>query len=190
MATKKEIKVLLKELNLTENDMDNYWNELTETNWKVRSLDSSGKTWRDMAIHLIKQIPTQKEKDIQAKKEAEIKAGQERQEKLKAKQDKEYYQEHFEEIILQKIDNKEDLTERELSELVFEYAIDTKKGDNRRWSRTVTTIIEIMGRTFKIIWEEGLTEYQENEFYDQPYEVELKEYEKTITVKEWVVKGE
>jgi hypothetical protein len=38
-------------------------------------------------------------------------------------------------------------------------------------------------------WEEGLTENQENEFYNQPYEVEKKTYEKTITVTEWVSKN-
>lgn len=43
MATKKDIKALLKRLSITENDMDNYWSELIETNWKVKSLNRSGK---------------------------------------------------------------------------------------------------------------------------------------------------
>lgn len=34
-------------------------------------------------------------------------------------------------------------------------------------------------------WENGLTENQENEYYDQPTEVKKVTTEKTITVTEW-----
>ena len=47
------------------------------------------------------------------------------------------------------------------------------------------TVVELCGRTFGINWFSGLTECQENEFNEQPYEVEKHEYEKVITVKEW-----
>jgi len=90
--------------------------------------------------------------------------------------------------VLRKIDNKEKLDESELSDLVFEYEVDTDYSDNRRWSRSATTISQIGDRYFRIEWENGLTENQPNEFYKQPVEVELKEYSKTITVKEWVSK--
>lgn len=92
----------------------------------------------------------------------------------------------WEEEILEKIDNGEALSERELKELVFDgYEIERHEGENRRWTRTVESIVELCGRTFSISWEEGLTECQENGFYEQPVEVECHEYEKTITVKEW-----
>jgi ABC-type uncharacterized transport system substrate-binding protein len=90
--------------------------------------------------------------------------------------------------VLRKIDNKEKLDESELSDLVFEYEVDTDYSDNRRWSRSATTISQIGDRYFRIEWENGLTENQPNEFYKQPTEVELKEYQKTIIVKEWVEK--
>lgn len=50
------------------------------------------------------------------------------------------------------------------------------------------SIVCLCGRYFSIYWEEGLTEYQENEFYDQPEEVEKHEYDKTIHVVVWVPK--
>lgn len=87
--------------------------------------------------------------------------------------------------MLQKIDNCENLTEKELSTLVYEYEVETSHGENRRWSRTNTTIVKIKDRFFSIDWEQGLTEVQEDEFYNQPFEVEKRTYDKVIKVIEW-----
>lgn len=95
----------------------------------------------------------------------------------------------YEEELLNKIDSGEELTERELQTLIWEcYEVDRDYGENGRWTRGVTSVIELCGRYFEVYWEEGLTEYQENEYYDQPVEVEKKEYDKTIHVVEWVKK--
>lgn len=92
--------------------------------------------------------------------------------------------------MLSKIDSGKKLTEKELSMLPYEFnEVERINGENRRWLRSVTSIIEIGGRYFKLQWEQGLTESQENEFYNQPYEVEKNTYEKTITVTEWVKKS-
>lgn len=88
--------------------------------------------------------------------------------------------------LLNKIDNGIELSEKELKMLVWEYEIDASYGENRRWSRSVTTIVQLGDRYFAIEWEEGLTEMQENEFYEQPYEVEKTE--KTVVVTEWKAK--
>ena len=88
--------------------------------------------------------------------------------------------------LLAKIDNKEKLTESEISDLVYECECEVKYGQNRRWSRSATTISKLGDRYFRIEWENGLTENQPNEFYNQPVEVELKEYEKIVKVKEWI----
>ena len=186
MATKKEIKETLKELDFTEDEMDSFWNELYETNAIVRNLTDHSKTWRDLNTHAIKDLPTRKEKDLAVAEEKRIKEEQMEKERLQKEADKKYYIEHFDEIMCSKIDNKEDLTEKELRELVFGYAVETDYGDNRRWSRNANTIVKLCGRAFAINWEEGLTENQENEFYNQPYEVEQRTYEKTIMVTEWV----
>ena len=98
---------------------------------------------------------------------------------------------NYEKEMLDKIDSSDDLTERELKSLPWEFnEIERTYGDNRRWARKTTSIIEIGGRFFKLDWDEGLTEMQEHEFYYQPVEVKEKTYEKTITVKEWIPVGE
>ena len=50
--------------------------------------------------------------------------------------------------------------------------VDRQEGENRRWTRTVSTIFEFEGNFYSLDWEEGLTESQENEYFCQPYEVE------------------
>lgn len=86
--------------------------------------------------------------------------------------------------ILQKIESNTRLTQRELSMIPWEHdVVDTIKGENRRWSRSVTTVFLLGDKTFALDWEQGLTEMQENEFHYQPYEV--KKITKTITVIDW-----
>lgn len=181
-----EQKQWMKENGYTEKQMDEFWADNIGTNHIIRSLNNIGMTWRDMNMSCVTKLPTQKERDLEALKKKEEEEQQKAEAEARAKAEQEYYNEHFEEIMVKKIDSGEKLTERELSEVVYEYDVETEHGENRRWSRTNTTIVEMMGRFFSIDWEEGLTECQENEFYEQPYEVEKHTYEKTITVTEWV----
>lgn len=88
--------------------------------------------------------------------------------------------------ILEKLDRHENLTIRELKYLVYECEIDTIEGEDGRWTRSVTTIAKLGGRTFSIDWGRGLTEMQENEFFDQPMEVFKHEHEETVTVTDWL----
>lgn len=91
--------------------------------------------------------------------------------------------------LVKKIDTGEELTEKELKYLVWDCNIvDQQEGPDRRWYRSVETVVEIDGRFFLIPWDRGLTEIQENEFWEQPFEVEKYEYEKTIKVVEWIRK--
>ena len=78
----------------------------------------------------------------------------------------------FEEELLAKIDNKEKLSESEISDLAYYCTFDKEEDELRRWSRTITSYVKLNERFFKIEWEEGLTEQQENEFYNQPVEVD------------------
>lgn len=185
MATKKDIKAFLKEQNLTESQMQDFWDELIETNVTCKALHRSGLNWNELNIYLIKQIPTQRQKDIESKKKEEEKETLEMLEKEKAKKEQDYYDEHFEEIMVKKIDNGEDLTEDELKR-IRDFSIEDIKGDEDRWTIDIDSIISLCGRTFMLCWRRGLTEYQENEFYNQPFEVESKE--KTIVVTEWIRK--
>lgn len=186
MAYKKEIKPWLKENGYTWDDMDKLWEELKQTNPKVSQLAKSGVTWDQMNMSVITGLPTQKQRDEEQRLKREEEERLKSEAEQKAKTEEDYYWEHFEEIMVQKIDAGEKLTEKELRTVVFETKeIERDKGENRRWTRNVNSIVEMCGRYFCIIWEEGLTECQENEFYCQPYEVCKVTYEKTITVTEW-----
>lgn len=85
-----------------------------------------------------------------------------------------------------------EFSERELREMRWDFPVESEhEGDDHRWTREITTVINVNGRFFRIDWRRGLTEMQDDEFWNQPVEVEKHEYEKTITVTEWlpVVKG-
>lgn len=62
--------------------------------------------------------------------------------------------------------------------------IDVIEGDSSRWTQHMTTIFKMNDKLYALEWERGLTEYQENEFYDQPYEV--KETKKMVEVTDYV----
>lgn len=188
----KEQKEWMKESGYTETQLDSFWNENIGTNPVITNLSNHGMTWRDMNLCVVKQLPTQKERDMKALEEKKRLEEEQKAEELRKQQEMEYYSTHFEEIMVEKIDKGEDLTETELNTLVCEFGVDSEYGDNRRWSRTVTTIVELCGRHFSIDWEEGLTECQIDEFYNQPVEVRMHTYVKTITVTEWkpVEKGD
>ena len=84
------------------------------------------------------------------------------------------------------IDSDGKLSEEELRRMMDELVeVDRIYGENRRWTRSVRSIFEVEGRFIALDWEEGLTEQQDDVFYDQPIEVEKHEYEKTIIVTEW-----
>ena len=186
MAYKKEINPWLKENGYTWEQMDKFWDESCEIVSLCSQLRRSGKEWNDLNMHLIAQLPTIKEKVLEQIKQDAIKEQEKIEADRKAKEEKEFYNAHFDEIIVSKIDNDEELTETELKRVVYEGdEISIVNGDNRRWSRTNTSIIKIRNRFFSIDWEEGLTEGQDNQFFCQPIEVVKEEYEKTIIVTRW-----
>ena len=89
------------------------------------------------------------------------------------------------EPILQKLyDGHKDFSEEELSQLT-EYDHDTIEGEDRRWYKSTETIIKVKDKFFSLVWDQGLTEYQDNQFSDQPEEVTLTETTKTIVVKSY-----
>lgn len=186
MATKTEIKKTLKEIGYTEYEMQKFWGECAEVNWKVRALANNGAKWTDLTIDQIKQLPTLKEVTLESQRKKREEEELKRMEEQRIAEEQKYYEEHFEEIVVQKIENGEKLIESEIKECIWDYPrVELIEGDSGRWTQYMESIIELCGRTFCFPWEKGLTEYQENGFYYQPYEVEKHEYEKTITVTEW-----
>lgn len=188
MASKEDIKLWLKDNNLTLEDVDRIWEECCEVNRTCKLLQMSGKTWNDLSMYLINKLPTLKEETLKKQKEQEEAKMEKANEEIMDKENEEYCWGHFDKVMIEKIDKGEKLTEKVLRTLVLDNEIESKYGENNRWTRSVFTVIELCGRYFGIAWEEGLTECQEDEFYEQPYEVEKKTYEKTITVTEWLKK--
>ncbi len=85
--------------------------------------------------------------------------------------------------------SKGTFTERELSLLSWcdidadVEMITQDEGEHHRWTQDVSTIFKFEDKYYCLDWDRGLTECQENSFYNQPYEVE-KEV-KTIEVTNW-----
>ena len=174
----------MNEAGYTVADMDRLWAENYGTNPIVTNLTDHGMSWRDMNLCVIQKLPTQKERDAEAiaKKAEEERIAAEAA--RKEEEAKKYYWDHFEELMLKKIEAKENLTEKELRELVTEYDEETEYGDDHRWTREAFTIVKLCDRYFGIDWMKALTEMQEDEFYEQPYEV--KQIERIVVTKEWV----
>ena len=88
-----------------------------------------------------------------------------------------------------KIINNEKLTEEELEYCAWGDVgnpIDEVEGGSGRWSQSMSTIFEIDGQLYCIDWERDLTEYQENEYRNQPYKVRREEKVGTTTVVNYV----
>lgn len=92
-----------------------------------------------------------------------------------------------------KIINSEKLNEHELEMCAWgevgEY-ITEEEGDSSRWTKYMSTIFKIGDQMYCIDWEQGLTEYQENEYLKQPYKVRREEKTVTTTVIEYIAMEE
>lgn len=78
--------------------------------------------------------------------------------------------------IIEKLKNGEELSEKEIKKLVYEgNFVDEIEGDDYRWQRDVQTIIDIDGQLYAVDWLMGLTECQENDFFNQPSKVKCVE---------------
>lgn len=88
-----------------------------------------------------------------------------------------------------KIINGEKLTEKELKSCAWgevgEY-IDEEEGESSRWTKSMSTIFEIGNQLYCVNWEQGLTECQEDEYWEQPYRVRREEKTVTTTIVSYV----
>ena len=58
--------------------------------------------------------------------------------------------------------------------------IDQIEGDSYRWTQDMATIIQVGNDLWCIPWGRGLTECQENEFWEQPYRVKRRKVPATM----------
>ena len=88
--------------------------------------------------------------------------------------------------IEEKLERGLELSSEDIEELTFEFPqVYEEEGENRRWSKSILTVVKVEGLgLYAIAWEKGLTEYQENSFYEQPEKVELREKEVVTKVTE------
>ena len=97
----------------------------------------------------------------------------------------EFTEEYFEYLL----NNKKVFDEEDIKMIIECYAIETSYGEFHRWDREATTICQIKDKYYAIDWRQGLTEMQEDSYWDsQPYEVIPVEYQKTVIVKKWYKK--
>lgn len=64
--------------------------------------------------------------------------------------------------------------------------VDEQEGEEHRWVKDMSTIFDIGGQLYCINWQQGLTEMQENEYFNQPYKVRREEKEVTTTVVSYI----
>lgn len=92
----------------------------------------------------------------------------------------------------EKILKRECLTEEEARAIIYDDGYDENimlceeiEGGETRWTRCMTTVFWYKDKLYAIDWQRGLTECQEDEFWDcRPYRVEKRT--KTITVNDYI----
>ena len=96
-------------------------------------------------------------------------------------------QEDFEDKVLNKITNHEDFSEQELKKMFDQLEeVDIVEGACGRWYQEISTIFKVKNKYIQLDWLRGLTEYQPNEFDNNPYEVIPEET--TVVITKWMMK--
>lgn len=90
-----------------------------------------------------------------------------------------------EEEFLRKFDSGEEFSSEDIRDICYEFKdVDEIEGEESRWTRWIDIVFEVDNRYFMTGYDKGLTEYQEDDFYNTTI-IEVKPVEKTIVVKEW-----
>ena len=119
MATQKEIKEWLKSVNLKKTDIDKMWNELAEIGYHYAVNSKVHKwLWEKLHISAIPDIIGLKERFLEAKAKKEERLKKEREQKEEAKRIASLDTRTTEQKLLDRIIAKEELSDRELSNLI------------------------------------------------------------------------
>lgn len=170
---KSKLDLILEKLGYTREEMQKFWDDALEVNRVIQGIAKCGKNWTDLNEYQLADLVNLKEKTLAKLAEKEAKEKAENEAKENAKKVREYYQEHFEEIVCDKIFKGVVLTEKEFSSLVFEYDVEElDAGEVYKNGQYVTTIVELNNHYFKIRWRKDLSDWGEHQFDEQPVEVQ------------------
>lgn len=92
--------------------------------------------------------------------------------------------------IIEKLENKIDLTDEELNDIVYGYCPEVKEtiievDNSERWTPYVSTYFKTTNnKWYQLKWERGITE-ELDEFYEQPFEVKRKVKEVVKKINVW-----
>lgn len=83
--------------------------------------------------------------------------------------------------LLEMLDSGESLSDEDISDMLCNTeTISEEVTERSRWYNETTTIVELKGRHFAIEWRSCLSETGENEYPNQPYEVEEVEEKRLV----------
>lgn len=169
---KSKLDLTLEKLGYTREQMQKFWDDALEVNWKIQAIARCGKDWKDLNEYQLADLVNLKEKTLKQLAEKEAKEKAEAEAKENARKVREYYQEHFEEIVCNKILSGVALERKEFNSLVFEYDIEElNAGEVYKNGQNITTISELNGHYFKTCWRMDLTDMSEHQFDNAPIEV-------------------
>lgn len=90
------------------------------------------------------------------------------------------------EEIYKKLQNKEMLSEEEIESLVWDSEqVYEEAGKDHRWQKEMFTVVKVENKFYGICWMKGLTEYQENEYFEQPFEVGCENKTEVVKKEIW-----
>lgn len=93
---KSKLDLTLEKLGYTREQMQKFWDDAIEVNWKIQAIAKCGKDWRDLNEYQLTSLVNLKEKTLAQLAEKEAKENAELEKKKKAEAEKKYYEEHFE----------------------------------------------------------------------------------------------
>lgn len=194
-TTTRGYKKFLKTQNLTEAQLDQEWKNFQKALDDgcaylalTMFMDIGLTDWRQLSTQRMPELVGLSDRMYADKKQRELKKEQDRIAKAEAEAARQYYYDHTEEILVDKIDKGIKLTEEEIDDLYNSCHIyEETPGEKHRWTQTISTVFNLKdGRYLRLDWEEGLTETCDSYMEEQPYFVEKHTKEITIQVTEWI----
>lgn len=181
---------LLTELGVDKNFAKEAWKNYSgnSDSWK----DADRKSLKEAIKEALKAIDDGLKEKAEALTKEEENDEEEEQDTPLSPEEKEMYAAtlRFQDRVIYCLENGIPLDNQDLREIPWSFCEeDREAGENRRWSRSITSYFSYEKdgekKYFALDWEEGLTEMQENEFYSQPYFVTPREITETITRTVW-----